>query len=157
GALARDALRRIHPEQPGADLDESNPTRGASAAVNWEIKPHRIAAAGDHHAPLRIGIDREDAHIAPFDLELVSEDTGDGRAYVLAHFRAGDVHGHDAVAVDAVPNGGFEGARTRLLRGALFKCETERDGGAGHADQKCAARKRALMLQLTHRWQPSVI
>src|SRR5262249_59871054 len=52
--LARDALRRAHAKQLGACLNESNPARGASAAVNWEIKPHRIAATRDHHAPLRI-------------------------------------------------------------------------------------------------------
>ena len=112
GALARDALRRAHAEQLGACLDESDAARGAGAAVNREIGPYRIAAARAHDSPLRIGIDREDAHVAPFDFELVSEDAGDGRAYVLAHFRADDVHGHDAIAVDAVPNRGLEGART---------------------------------------------
>ena len=88
-----------------------------------------------------------DAHVAPVDFELIGEDAGDGRADVLAHFRADDVHGHDAIAVEAVPNRGFEGARPRLLRGAFSRRETERDGRAGHADQKGAARKRALMLR----------
>ena len=157
GALARDTLRRAHPEQPCAGLDESDAACGTGAAVNREIDPHRLAAAGLHEAPFRIGIDQQDAHVAPVDLELVGEDAGDGRADVLTHFRTDDVHGHDAIAVKAVPNRGFEGARPRLLRGAFSRRETERDGRAGQTDQKGAARKRALIPELSHRWQPSVI
>src|SRR5262249_61911638 len=114
GALARATLRRAHPEELGAGLDESDAARGTGAAVNREIERHRLAAACAHDAPLRIGIDRKDAHVAPVDFQLVSEDAGDGRAYMLAHFRAGDVHGHDAVSVDAVPNSGLERVRPRL-------------------------------------------
>src|SRR5262249_28025488 len=111
GALARDALRRAHAEQAGARLDQSDPARGAGAAVDREIGRYRLAPASAHVAPLRIGIDQQDTHIAPVDLQLVSEDAGNGRADVLTHFRADDVHGHDAIAVEAVPNRGFEGAR----------------------------------------------
>src|SRR5262245_55876391 len=118
-ALARDTLRGAYAEQLGTRFDESDAASGTGAAVNREIEPYRFAAARAHDAPLRIGIDRRDAHVAPVDLEFVSEDAGDGRAYVLAHLRTRDVHGHDAIAVDAVPNGGLEGARPRLLRGAL--------------------------------------
>src|SRR5215467_6583078 len=150
GALAGGAFRRVHAKQLGASLDEGDAACSAGAAVNWEIGPHRRAAAGVHVPPLRIAIDQQDANVAPVDLELIREYASDGSADVLAHLCTDDVHGHDAIAVDAVPNGGFEGARPRLLRGALSRRETERDGGAGHADQKGAARKRALMLQLTH-------
>src|SRR5262245_9667679 len=150
GALAGGAFRRVHIEQLGACLDKSDSPRGAGSAVKRKIDPHRRAAAGVHVAPLRIAIDHQDANVCPVDLELVSDDAGDGSADMLTHLRTDDVHGHDAIAVDAVPNGGFEGARPRLLRRALFRRETERDGGAGHADQKGAARKRALLLQLTH-------
>src|SRR5262245_34027109 len=105
-----------------------------------------MAPARHHDAPLRIGVDRRDAHVAPFDLELVGEDAGEGRAYVLAHLRAGDVYGHDAVAVDTVPDRGLERARSPLLRGAFSRCETERDSDTAQTDQKGAARQRALML-----------
>src|SRR5262249_60142583 len=93
--------------------------RAHRAGGTRKLDAHRLAAAGAHGAPLRIAVDRRNADVAPLDFELVSEDAGDGRADVLAHFRAGDVHGHDAVAVDAVPNSGLEGAR-RLLRDAFF-------------------------------------
>ena len=132
-----------HAEQLApASISAMRPGR-AGVAVRRKALPHRPAAAGDHQAPLRIGIDVDDAHLAPVGFQLVGEDAGDGGADVLAHLGADDVDGDDAVAVDACTRWWARSADLELPRAApCAGAKPKVTAGAGHGDQEAAARKR---------------
>ena len=86
----------------------------------------RPAAAGDDRANDGIGIfgiigRKYDTHVAPAGAELFGDDLRHGAGDVLAHVGLRDIHGHDAVGADGIPDARLE--RSRGLRG--------REGGGG--------------------------
>ena len=143
GAVARRALLRGNAEKLCSHLYEGDAPSGARPAEYGKGLPDRPAAAGDHRTPLGVGVDRVEPHLVPVGLEFICENTGERGSHVLPHFSADDVHGDDAVVIDAVPDGRLEHVlRIRGVRQRLSPREAEGDRGARHAHQKAAARRR---------------
>ena len=109
--LAGDAGRGRDAEDLRAGLDEGDPPGGAGLAQEGIALPDRPGPAGDHQAPLGVGVDVDDADLVPVRLELIGDDAGQGRPDVLAHLGPDDVDGHDPLGVDGVPEAGLEGRR----------------------------------------------
>ena len=111
-ALAMDTPSSLAPASTSA-IRPAAPARLKTGNLQY-----RTAAARHHDAPLRIGVDGVDAHVVPVGFEFVGEDAGERRADMLAHLGADDVDGHDAVAVDAVPDSRIEGVAPHHRRSA---------------------------------------
>ena len=77
-----------------------------------------------------------DAHLGPVGFQLIGDDSGDGRADVLAHLGADDVDGDDPLAVDVVPDGGAESAGRSVCRTG----QAEGRPGRADGDQEAASR-----------------
>ncbi len=138
--------------QFGALFDEGHAAGRAGLAEDGKTLPYRPAAAGDHQAPFRVGIDVDDPHLVPVGLELVGDDAGERGADMLAHLGADDVDGHDAAAIDAVPDcrleefgrGGLglaSGGGWQLHGGEAGPAESQHRAGPHHRDQEAAARR----------------
>src|SRR6201987_2841173 len=108
GAVACRTHAAIHAEKFRALFDQSDTTCGAGLAERHESLPHRPAAAGDHLAPLRIGIDVNDCHLVPVGLQLVGDNAGERSTDMMAHFCPDDVDGYSAVAVKRISDSRLE-------------------------------------------------
>lgn len=145
----------IHAEKFRALFDESDAAGGTGAAQEREALPHRPAAAGDHLTPFRIGIDVNDCHLVPVDLQLIGDDAGERGTDMLAHFRPDDVDGYSAVAADRIPDGRFKqiagSRRPARVQGKLGSGErragiSQYDASFDGCDQKVAPRERVTFL-----------
>src|ERR1700758_1430461 len=140
-SFAPSSINAMRPEAAG----------GAGRAQNLETLPYRPAAAGDHLAPLRIGIDVNDCHLVPVGLQLVGDDAGERSTDMLAHFRPDDVDCYSAVAVDRIPDGRLEqiagGGHAARVQWKLGSGErragvSQHDACFNGCDQKVAPRER---------------
>ena len=135
-AVARRAGRCRHAEQLGAFLDQRRATGGAGLTERLEALPHRPASAGDHGAPLRVGVDVPDMHARPVRFQFVRQDTSQRRADMLAHFGANDVDGDAAIGGDFAPR---YWARRHPRRGRRPACPRQQHGGVGEGHHEAAS------------------
>jgi hypothetical protein len=155
GAVARAAGSLVDAEQSRPFLDEGDASRRGGLAQRQETLPHRPAAAGDHEAPLRIGIDIVEPDLVPVGFEFIGDDPGERGADMLAHLRLGDADGDGSLVVDAVPDRWRERCR---IGGAAGGTKAHDDSAARGADDEAAPRQRATRqtVDVSHRPNPSI-
>ena len=149
-ARTRRARRRCNAQQLCPRLDQRDAPGRTSAAEDGEGLPYRPAAAGDHQAPFRIGVDMDDAHLVPIGLQFVGQDARQRRPDMLAHFRPDDVDRHHAIGSDAEPHGRFKARRDGRWRYRVpgdhrrvrERGKTKGRAATGRRHQKAAPRKR---------------
>jgi hypothetical protein len=115
----------------------------AGAELEMALRGMEPAAAGDHCAPFRIGVDGDDLHFVPIGLQLVGYNPAQRGTHMLTHLSTNDIDRHGAAGVDAIPDGWLEefaGAVSRL-GGEARSSVSQHDPGAHHRNQEAAARR----------------